>query len=365
MLGFARRIWAKQETLEQRLFWMILAISLFLAFGCVVITAAEQVGVFAVVMCAMIFVACVVSGILVHVTSRISLGFFILIVFLSCVSSPLLFFLCGGIKSAMPYFLLSGPFLCGFITNRRAKVAGVIFTLFMGVLVFVVAWVKPEWVVEPASDSIVILDIMLNYVLFGAALFGICSYAVNAYMAEKSQKDKLMKKLEELSRQDDLTGLYNRRYFIQYLEDVVWYNRESFYIVMFDIDGFNQINETYGKVFGDSVICAVGRLVRTSLNEDVGERAIRFSGETFACVLRGDSEISAYTRADQIREKVSNLQWQEYPMLHVTVSGGFISCGVGNSFDRRAISRVVDNLLYTVRLKGVNQLKILTSRDVY
>ena len=365
MLGFARRIWAKQETLEQRLFWMILVVSLVLSVACFVVTAAERAGILALVVCAMVFVACIVAGVLVHVTSRISLGFFILIVFLSCVSSPLLFFLCGGTRSAMPYFLLSGPFLCSFLSSRRAKITGAVFSLSMGVAVFIVSWIKPEWVVEPASDSIVLLDIMLNYVLFGTALFGICSYAVNAYLIEKSQNDKLMKKLEELSRRDDLTGLYNRRYFIQYLEDVVWYSRDSFYIVLFDIDGFNQINETYGKVFGDSVICAVGRQVRTSLNEEMGERAVRFSGETFACVLQGDSEISAYTKADQIREKVSKLQWQEYPMLHVTLSGGFISCRVGNSYDKRSISRTVDNLLYAVRLKGVNQLKILTSRDVY
>ena len=161
-------------------------------------------------------------------------------------------------------------------------------------------------------------------------------------MRERRQKDEFMAKLEDLSRRDDLTGLYNRRYFIQYLEDVVWLHRDQFYVAMLDIDGFAQINEKYGKVFGDSVICSVGSQIGRSLNEEFGERAVRFSGETFVCVLKGESEIEAFTKADQIRESVSNMQWGgiPFPPRHRERRIHFVPCrGSLRQARHRAIGR--------------------------
>jgi diguanylate cyclase (GGDEF)-like protein len=365
MLEGLRKNWRRQETLEQRVFWLILAVVSIVRFASLVLTVFEQINYIAVSLCVLNLVVCVITGFIVKKTSSISTGFLLLIVFLACITLPALFFLCGGIRSAMPYFLLTGPFMSSFIVNRKAKIAGAATSIAVGVSVIVLSWQFPEWVTAPPSETVVYIDIALNYLFFGAALFGVCSYAVRAYMRERRQKDEFLAKLEDLSRRDDLTGLYNRRYFIQYLEDVVWLHRDQFYVAMLDIDGFAQINEKYGKVFGDSVICSVGSQIGRSLNEEYGERAVRFSGETFVCVLKGESEIEAFTKADQIRESVSNMQWGEFPFLHVTVSGGFISCRVGDPYDKRAIVRSVDDLLYAVKTKGVNQIKVFGGRNAY
>ena len=360
MFGIARKIWARQETLEKRLFWIVLAIDTFVSFASIILTAVERVSDLATIFCAVICTMCILTGLLVYKTAHTSIGYFFLIGFFSCVATPVMFFLCGGINSAMPFFLLTGPFMCSFVSNRFFKFFGAAFTLLVGLAVIVVSWMFPEWVTVPPGESVVYLDISVNYLLFGAALFGTCSYAVQAYMNECHQKDELLKKIEDQSRRDDLTGLYNRRYFVQYLEDVVWQNRDGFYVVMFDIDAFRQVNATYGRIFGDSVICAVSRQIGLGVCGDIGERAIRFSGETFACILKADSEIEAFSKADQIREMVANLQWEEFPMLHVTVSGGVIPCVTGDSYDKRTIVRMVDDLLFAVKRKGVNQVKIFT-----
>ena len=360
MVGIIRKIWSRQDTLEKKLFWISLAIDTVVTGASVVLTAMERVSDLATLFCFVIFSMCLVTGAVVYKTTHVSIGYFFLICFFSCISTPVMFFLCGGINRAMPFFLLTGPFMCSFISNRLFKFIGAGFTLLLGFSVIVVSYHFPEWVTKPPGDAVVYVDIAVNYLLFGAALFGICSYAIRAYMKECDMKDKLLKRLEDQSRRDDLTGLYNRRYFVRYLEDVVWQKRDSFFVVMFDIDGFAQINSTCGRVYGDSVISTVGNRIMESINEEVGERAFLFSGETFACIMAGNSEIDALTRAEQIREGVAKQHWADFPMLQVTVSGGVIPCHIGEEYDKQLIMRVVEDLLFAIKRKGMNQVKIYT-----
>ncbi len=105
---------------------------------------------------------------------------------------------------------------------------------------------------------------------------------------------------------DELTGLYNRRFMRQYLRerlDQLTRERSSLAVIMLDLDGFKQINDTYGHLEGDLVLKRVAEIVREALPP--GGYAIRFAGDEFFAFLEGTDGAGGVRVAETIRERVS------------------------------------------------------------
>ena len=357
MVARLKKFWDNLETLEQKLFWIIQGVFIFASIFGTVVTVYENVNHAAELLCLANFVVCVSVALFVKKTGSYSGGFFIVIFYYSCVSSPLQFFFCGGTDSAMPYYLLVGPFLSSFIDNRRVRYFSAALTLVVSVGIFMVAWQHQDWMYIKPSLDIIYLDYVSNYVLVAVSLFLICSYAISAYVRERVQRERLMNKLDYQSKHDSLTELYNRRYVIQYLENIVWHSREKFYMFMFTIDDFNSLNDTYGHVMGDRVVCDVAHALWACVNEDVGECGARYGEDNFLFIMAADSDVDAFVRADEFRESIWNLSWSIDPRLHITISGGLVPCRDENEFDRERLLKKVDSLLDSFKSRGKNQVR--------
>lgn len=124
----------------------------------------------------------------------------------------------------------------------------------------------------------------------------------------KDEVGKLQKELESARREaliDPLTGIYNRRGFeIQtqtILADGESDNRKIS-LLMIDIDHFKNINDSYGHLFGDRVLCAVANTLKSKIK---GQDALaRLGGEEFAVLLPETSVQGARTVAEQIRASI-------------------------------------------------------------
>jgi len=108
------------------------------------------------------------------------------------------------------------------------------------------------------------------------------------------------------ANRDFLTGLYNRRYFFnnmqEYFSEAVQ-NNENFAIGMIDIDDFKKINDTYGHEFGDKVIVTLSEILRSNVNQR--DIVSRFGGEEFCIVLKdvtADNTIKIFERLRKIVE---------------------------------------------------------------
>ena len=235
MIALLKRKWNNLETLEQKLFWIVQVIFSVVSLAGTLITVVEDVSDIAELVLFIDLVVCILVGLFVMRTSHYSVGFFILIFFYTTVSTPLLFFLCSGVDSSMPYYMLMGPFMSSFISSRRIRYISAVLTMLVGIALYVVAWFFPHLLVPAPSKGIVYLDFAANFVLVGGSIFFICSFAINAYVLEKVQRERLVTKLDYQAKHDDLTELYNRRYVIQYLENIVWHSREHYYMFMFTI----------------------------------------------------------------------------------------------------------------------------------
>lgn len=116
-----------------------------------------------------------------------------------------------------------------------------------------------------------------------------------------------MKKLEMVSRIDGLTQLFNRSHWQSRLSEE--FSRAARYqtplsLIMFDLDHFKKVNDTYGHLGGDAVLCNVARVVRSSLREN--DIAGRYGGEEFGIILPNTPEAGAMIVAERIRASIES-----------------------------------------------------------
>lgn len=137
---------------------------------------------------------------------------------------------------------------------------------------------------------------------------GILIYDVTDTATGQIALEKANKQLQTLSREDRLTGLYNRGYWEECLDhEFERFNRSELVstLVMFDIDHFKKVNDTYGHQAGDEVI----REVSKALQKQVRKTDIsgRYGGEEFGVILTGTKGDNAMIFADRLRANIEAL----------------------------------------------------------
>lgn len=113
----------------------------------------------------------------------------------------------------------------------------------------------------------------------------------------------LMNILKDSSLKDALTGLYNRRYLDEFIDEI-HDSSKTFSILMADIDYFKQINDKYGHDMGDKVLKGIADILRANIKGS--DLAIRFGGEEFLIMLFNITPENAMKKADEIRIEFSN-----------------------------------------------------------
>ncbi len=166
-------------------------------------------------------------------------------------------------------------------------------------------------------------------------------------------------KLRELASRDGLTGLYNHRFFQEALDQEIArakrYGR-PFALVLFDIDSFKMINDTYGHPIGDEVLMSlsktVGSLVRTN------DIAARYGGEEFAIILPETDVEGATILAGRVRAAIEELETvAKGTRIKVTVSMGVTGYKQGAGIAEKSnIIALVDKALYISKQSGRNKV---------
>jgi two-component system cell cycle response regulator len=162
-------------------------------------------------------------------------------------------------------------------------------------------------------------------------------------------------KLDELSKRDDLTKIYNRRHLMETLRfemgKALRY-RTPLSFAIFDLDHFKSVNDTYGHSTGDLVLkqfseLLLGRLRRTDV---LG----RYGGEEFAIALTGTPLSKALSICDELRELVSQIPFGNEGSIDITTSAGVASLADGMSHE--VLIDVADRSLYRAKEFGRNRV---------
>lgn len=162
--------------------------------------------------------------------------------------------------------------------------------------------------------------------------------------------------LEELSRTDSLTGLSNRRHFMERL-GVEQHRRDrydlSFSVVFCDADHFKQVNDTYGHHAGDDVLREIGRLLGAGLRIP-GDVAARLGGEEFALLLTDCREEEALGVCERLRRQLEAEEFcSDGQRFRVTMSLGVVECRAGSA---EAALKAADLNLYAAKKAGRNRV---------
>ncbi len=152
----------------------------------------------------------------------------------------------------------------------------------------------------------------------------------------------------QLSRTDMLSGLLNRRAFIDDLSQV-----ERGHLLILDIDRFKQINDRYGHMAGDVVIISVA----ATLTEIVGPSHLvaRIGGEEFAILFQDCEFAEVVSTAERIRRSIANRLIEAFHQsIAVTVSGGLADITPMRDFS--AVYAAADRALYAAKSSGRNRI---------
>src|SRR5690606_5981797 len=100
-------------------------------------------------------------------------------------------------------------------------------------------------------------------------------------------EQQFLAELYRSATRDGLTGVHNKRWFLDQLEqEVAWHRRhgEPLTLIMLDVDHFKRINDTYGHAAGDAVLVELAQLVGGAMRQE--DTLARYGGEEFAVILR-------------------------------------------------------------------------------
>ncbi|ASP33852.1 nitrate- and nitrite sensing domain-containing protein [Labrenzia sp. VG12] len=176
---------------------------------------------------------------------------------------------------------------------------------------------------------------------------------------------KMRDQLHQQSIRDPLTGLYNRRHFIDALRLRLEQSKRSgqpFALVSIDVDHFKRFNDNHGHDAGDMVLRAVGSTLEKECDGD--EIPCRLGGEELMLLLPGADVSQAEKRAEHIRAAIERIsvRYGEKNLPKVTISVG-ISVFPDHGSIPQDLMKVADDALYTSKANGRNQVTVACLSD--
>ncbi len=171
-------------------------------------------------------------------------------------------------------------------------------------------------------------------------------------------EEGFQRELYERSVRDNLTGLYNRGYFLSQIGPLAELNalcELGLALILVDIDHFKKVNDTHGHTVGDLILREVADVLRESTRGE--DLVARYGGEEFILALPSSSLEQATERAESIRNRLSSrLVEASQSRVGVTASLGLSFAPAGRVRDVAALITSADEALYIAKRSGRNRV---------
>lgn len=167
--------------------------------------------------------------------------------------------------------------------------------------------------------------------------------------------------IEELSITDELTKIYNKRYFNQIIKNEISKAKKNsldFGFLIFDIDFFKQYNDTYGHHAGDEALSKIGLLLNR-ISSKYGCYSFRLGGEEFGIISTKFNFIDFNELAKDIKDSIENLSIPHIKNLvsdNITASVGLFHSKLDIHIDENYIYKEADEALYRAKNEGRNKI---------
>ncbi len=172
------------------------------------------------------------------------------------------------------------------------------------------------------------------------------------------KNSRLYEKAYEEARTDELTGLLNRKYFYEVLDEAFEKCRNtSLALVIFNVDDFKLYNQLYGNQEGDRALVHVGQIIRGTVGDN--GYCARYNGKEFAAILPGYDIYSAQNLAANIAKQIQQINHgnKESYLKQLTVSCGICAVPYAASSVNELVSNA-DRAVYHVKRSGKNGIRV-------
>jgi len=259
--------------------------------------------------------------------------------------------------------------LCGYVVRTRRTL--LIDRLNDQVLHELGAWYFGQ--TETTVQSVLATPLRLGERVIG--VISVQAYAPAAYTREEIElfeqlavtaaialeNARLFAETQRLAAIDPLLGIYNRRQFFQLARaelERAKRHRQPFTVIMLDVDHFKQVNDTYGHLAGDQVLCEVAARCRATLRAT--DLLGRYGGEEFVILLPGTAGTEAVEVASRLREVIESAPFatDEGPIT-VTTSLGATVWRVAEDTRLDTLLDRADQALYEAKHAGRNCVRLL------
>lgn len=192
---------------------------------------------------------------------------------------------------------------------------------------------------DQTITPIVVNDMIISFLVIGKD--------VSDYL----EKEHILK---DLAFKDSLTGVFNRNGLDNYFENIkdALLNKEEYTMILFDIDHFKKINDTYGHIIGDQVLKSLSSLVKSKLRSH--DKLFRWGGEEFVIIVKTSLENSAKL-AEKLRGMIEKRLFCEN--ISLTCSFGVSAI---DKIDLQKVFEQADVALYKAKNGGRNRVEVCT-----
>lgn len=175
----------------------------------------------------------------------------------------------------------------------------------------------------------------------------------------------LVKMLEHRAQIDSLSGLWNRRYFDQRLQQEWSEARRhgrSLSLIMCDVDRFKRLNDQFGHPFGDQVIERVAQILSGGRGSDI---TCRYGGEEFGVILPSTAADRALEVAERHRVAIESHTWSGHDDVIVTSSFGVADLkSLPSDAGMEQLVQAADMALYRAKQSGRNRVELATHKRI-
>lgn len=173
---------------------------------------------------------------------------------------------------------------------------------------------------------------------------------------------ELRDKIKMVSTTDELTGLHNRKYLLERMEQEISRSKRygnALSLLLFDLDFFKVVNDIYGYEWGDVLLKSIADKLRQVIRKE--DILTRYGDEEFVVVLPNTNEDNAFLFAERFRKEVERMEFipageeEKHP---ITISGGVSTfpCIPDAEEDANTIIRYAEHALYNAKKRGKNKI---------
>lgn len=208
------------------------------------------------------------------------------------------------------------------------------------------------------SQLIVLVSIVATLAILIAAIIMLAMKGMMLIGTIRRERESMILELRDAAQTDLLTGLYNRRGFQSAASALLHQasaNRDWVSAILFDLDHFKQVNDTYGHDAGDVVLRTVATIARANFRPF--DLLVRHGGEEFLALLPGSSAEEAASVAESVRQAIENTEIKLLDGTTLRVTASFGCAGMSAPAHQDLLTELLkkaDLALYAAKGSGRN-----------